>query len=224
MRQSLRALEVNEDEVITRMQQARGDIFLAASMMGVSPTEITAYIKASESLQAAVLAISTVKEDPNWRRMSHQQFADRLSELSHQLRIQGLETIKEIAELEGWKDDAGLAKVKLKAAEILYGVEFHVEDHGRPDTVLRELDEAFRAHAPVIGRIRETVREIEFVSAQQEVPPTAAQRLPDPAYDSIPSEYLEPPSIDDQYPEPTPTPEAPPDHHDGSDNPDDAGA
>ena len=200
MRQALRALEVNEAEIRARLGEARGDIFLAASMMGISPTELNAYIRASESLQAAALAIDGVKEDPNWRRMSHHQFADRLAQLSMEYRVHGLEVIKEISDVTGWEEDARMARVKLKAAELLRGVEFHVDHNGGSDSVLRELDEAYRAHAPVVSRIRETVREIEFVS-QSALPPIAAQRLPDPGDDAIPIEHPEPASRSETTPE-----------------------
>ena len=153
-RESLRAGLITEDSLVAALMSARGDLFVAASILGVTGRELDGYIRASEGLQAFCAAIGTVKTSTDYKRLSDEQFEDELERLTKGYRLEALDVIHEVATepMEGMS--AAEKEVKLKAAIALRGApeaKAGVNDHSQ---VLAELNELYQQNAPRIKSVR----------------------------------------------------------------------
>lgn len=139
--------------------EARGDIFIAASLAGLTPNQLRRAIRASETLQADFLAMERIKVNPEYDRLSSEAFEAHLAELTRDYRLDGLEAIHEIATMQA--DSAALYEVKLKAAIQLRGA-VGVGQQGESSVILSELNDLYRQNAPRIKSIRTQTVQIEF--------------------------------------------------------------
>ena len=159
-REALRQGLVSEATITTALMQARGDLFIAASYLGVTARELDGYLRASEDLQAFVAAIERVKKDPAYDRMSTDAFEDELDRLTRSYRVEALGIIHELAAMPF--DSAAMAEVKLKAAVQLRGSAAEAPKGGDQLAVLSELNALYQQAAPRIKSVR--VAQIEFQS------------------------------------------------------------
>ena len=151
-REALRAGTVTTSAISEALLSARGDLFVAASILGVTGRELDGYIRASEELQGFAAAICTVKASGDYKRLSDEQFADELERLTKGYRIEALDVIHEMATMT--YDSAAMAEVKLKAAIALRGapeVKAGSQDNG---AVLAELNAIYQQAAPRIKTVR----------------------------------------------------------------------
>ena len=151
-REALRAGTVTTEAISQALLSARGDLFVAASIMGVTGRELDSYIRASDELQAFAAAIGSVKASADYKRLSDEQFADELERLNKGYRIEALDVIHEMATMT--YDSAAMAEVKLKAAIALRGApeaKVGTQDNG---AVLAELNAIYQEAAPRIRTVR----------------------------------------------------------------------
>ena len=151
-REALRAGIVTTEAISEALLGARGDLFVAASILGVTGRELDGYIRSSEELQTFSAAIGSMKASADYKRLSDEQFADELERLTKGYRIEALDVIHEMATMT--YDSAAMAEVKLKAAIALRGapeVKAGTQDNG---AVLAELNAIYQSSAPRIKTVR----------------------------------------------------------------------
>ena len=154
MRQGL----ISEASITGALLQARGDLFVAASYLGVTGRELDGYIRASEPVQAFVAAIDTVKRDVEYEKLSAGQFAEELDRLTRGYKLEALDVIHEIAMMPA--NTAAMAEVKLKAAVELRGSQSTQMQTGNQAEILQELNLEYQRSAQRIKSVRAV--QIEF--------------------------------------------------------------
>jgi hypothetical protein len=150
---------MDTDAICFALMSGRGDLFLSASYLGVTARELSNYIRASDELQAFVAAITQVKNDSGFEKMSAAQFTDRLATLTREYQVDGLEVVHEMALME--YDSAAMADVKLKAAINLRGLPGAVIQNTDQHQVMAELNQIYQQSAPRIKSVR--LAQIEYM-------------------------------------------------------------
>lgn len=168
-RNALKAGSITEKSIREKLKDAKGDLFIAASLLGVTGWELDNYIRASKGLQVFAAAIEKVKTDPDYEKWSSAQFDESLELMTRAYRMEGLQIIREIANINertildddgkvvNLSLDAASMKVKLDAAVQMRGAQ---EEQKRDDSIeatLQELNRLYHSHAPRITEIRQTV-------------------------------------------------------------------
>lgn len=151
---------ISESKIKQALTEARGDLFLTASVLDCTPVEVDQYIRASPALQQFAAAIEQVKVDPAYSRMSAEQFENALADLGRAFKVVGLQELHELATMNHG-DSAAMAKVKLQAAIALRGGEHHVGGDREVEHALVELNQLYHLNAPRIKEIRQTVIRLE---------------------------------------------------------------
>lgn len=160
-REALRDGLVSEQTITDALTSARGDLFIASCYLGVTARELDGYIRSSETIQGFVAAIDRVKRDPEYDRLSNDQFEDQLDRLTKAYRVEALGIIHELATIPMTTElTAAMAEVKLKAAVQLRGANVDNSKNGDQMLVLQELNQLYQQSAPRIKSIR--VAQIEF--------------------------------------------------------------
>jgi hypothetical protein len=149
---------ISETTVRQALTTARGDLFLASCYLAVTPRELDWYIRASEEMQGFVAAISKVKADANYDKLSVEQFSKQLEQLTRSYRVEAMDIIHDLAAMPF--DTAAMAEVKLKAAVQLRGSHSDAPVNNDQASVLAELNALYQTSAPRIKTIR--VAQIEF--------------------------------------------------------------
>ena len=149
---------ISEQTVRDALTTARGDLFLASCYLSVTPRELDWYIRASEEMQGFVAAISKVKNDANYDKLSVEQFSKQLEQLTRSYRVEAIDIIHDLAVMPF--DTAAMAEVKLKAAVQLRGSHTDAPQSNDRASVLAELNALYQTSAPRIKTIR--VAQIEF--------------------------------------------------------------
>jgi hypothetical protein len=149
---------ISETTVRQALTTARGDLFLASCYLAVTPRELDWYIRASEEMQGFVAAISKVKADANYDKLSVEQFSKQLEQLTRSYRVEAIDIIHDLAAMPF--DTAAMAEVKLKAAVQLRGSHSDAPVNNDQASVLAELNALYQTSAPRIKTIR--VAQIEF--------------------------------------------------------------
>lgn len=160
MRRSMRAGLISEDSIKSALIDGKGDLFLAACTLDCTVQELDRYIRRSSELQSFASAVEQVKRDVNYDRMSAEQFDNALIELTRIYRIDGLETLHELATTDHG-ESAAMAKVRMEAAIALRGGSSHSGGGGEMESTLAELNNLYLQNAPRIKEIRQTVVVIE---------------------------------------------------------------
>jgi hypothetical protein len=158
-RNALRSGAVTEDNLVFALMSARGDYFVAAAALGCTAREIDSYVRSSDSLRAFMVAMGSVKKDPEYERMSVEQFTEELAQITRAYQVEAVDVIHEMATMD--YDSAAMAEVKLKAAIALRGT----PDAGRAQPTqhageLAELNRLYEEAAPRIRSVRAV--QIEF--------------------------------------------------------------
>lgn len=159
-REALREGLISEDTIKDALTQAKGDLFLSSCYLGVTARELDGYIRASDTLQGFVAAIAKVKQDPEYRKMSNEQFSDELERLTRAYHLEALEVIHGLA-MEPGGSAAG-KEVQLKAAIALMGSAPQKKVDSGQMATLQELNELYHQSAPRIKSVRIQTAQIEF--------------------------------------------------------------
>ena len=105
---------MSEPNVRAALLQAKGDLFIAASLISVPAPHLDRCIRASAPMMAFAATIAQVKADPKYEKMSSGQFASEINRLSSQYALDGLNVIHELATGDAFT--AAEKQVKLDAA------------------------------------------------------------------------------------------------------------
>ena len=159
-RELLRDGLITEDTIKAALTQAKGDLFLSSCYLGVTARELDGYIRASDKLQGFVATIAKVKQDPEYRKMSNEQFSDELERLSRAYHLEALEVIHGLA-MEGSTSAAG-KEVQLKAAIALMGSAPQQKADTSQMATLQELNQLYQQSAPRIKSVRIQTAQVEF--------------------------------------------------------------
>lgn len=161
-RNALRSGAISEASLSMALIAARGDYFIAAQHLGCTAREIDSYVRSSEHLRAFVLAIGVVKKDPEYEKMTSEQFTDELAQRTRGYQIEALEVIHDMALMSA--DSAAMAEVKLKAAIALRGAPEVKTQPTQHAGELAELNRLYEEAAPRIKSVR--IAQIEFESGE----------------------------------------------------------
>lgn len=164
MKRAFRAGLISEHSIKEALSEAKGDIFLSACALDCTPQELDKYIRRSSELQSFAAAVEQVKRDVNYDRMSAEQFENRCLDLTRAYRLDGIETLHDLAVMPHG-DSAALAKVRLEAAIALRGGVQHGGGHADTESTLAELNQLYLQNAPRIKEIRQTVVVMEGAQA-----------------------------------------------------------
>lgn len=137
---------------------AGGDLFRASRKLGISPTTLDTRIRQSADLQAFVAALATARREPEYDRISADQFEAEITRLARLYRLEATEIIYGMATMEF--DSAAMAEVKLKAAIQLKGSTVGDTRGGELASVLEDLNRRYQEDAPRIKSIR--VAQLDF--------------------------------------------------------------
>lgn len=168
---------ITEPLLAQHLKDARGDVFVAASMAGCTPIQFRRAIKASETLQGLYCTIERLKGNEDYDKLSNEHFEAQLNELSREYRLDGLQAIHDIATMQA--ASAAELEVKLKAAIQLRGTAGATAS-GDSATILAELNRLYAVNAPRIKSIRVSTAQIEFQDGE-----TQEQHQPELGHDQI---------------------------------------
>ena len=157
---ALRQGLISEQTIKDALVSAKGDLFVAASYLSVSPRELDSYIRSSEDIQTFASSVAMVKRNVDYDRMSVEQFREQLEQVTLAYRVEAVEVIHQLATM-GF-DSAAMAEVKLKAAIQLAGKHNDTPQNTEQATVLAELNNLYQQNAPRVKSIR--IAQIEYQS------------------------------------------------------------
>lgn len=154
-REALREGNISTEGIKSSLTDAKGDLFVSASLLGCTTLELTRYIRSSEELQAFAAAIETVRLDSNFNRMSIRQFEEAIESRILPYRIDALDSLHELATMR--IDSAAMAKVKFEASRHLHGGSTTGANGHEVDALMHELNTLYTQNAPMIKEIRQSM-------------------------------------------------------------------
>ena len=153
-------LPVKANEQITdALTRHRGDLFLAAKEVGMTPLQLDCEIRKSEELQAFITNIITIKVDDAYEQLSERQFEQMLQQMQRAYKVEAMQKIYELATMDHG-ESAALADVKLKAAIQIRDSGGSSVSRSENSAIFEELNKLYHQSAPRIKSIR--VAQIEF--------------------------------------------------------------
>lgn len=155
-------LTMTEDSAVRALIEARGDIFIASQLLGITAVRLDRAIGASEKLQAtrAEARLARGKES-----VSDDEIQAAVSRRMALYRVAGLDALHDLATMP-IDENSAQNQVKLAAAARLAGpTEGSSAGDGLAET-LRELSEAYSREAPRLRVIRERTT-VEVVPAER---------------------------------------------------------
>jgi hypothetical protein len=146
--------ELSEDLLKQSLIDARGDLFIAATTLRISPLRMQRLIQAAPVLSVALSAILDAPEEskshPAFSQIVEQAIAERVSAY----RVVGLDSLYELATMPISENSAN-NQVKLGAAANLVGSTANNVGGNEMADTLRALNEAYNISAPRIRITRE---------------------------------------------------------------------
>jgi hypothetical protein len=139
---------LTEDSIKTALIEARGDIFIASQMLGITALRMTRAIQVSPILQATMEAIPENSEAPldSIRKAVEQRLVI--------YRVVGLDALADLATMP-INSNSAQNQVKLAAASRLAGSAESGLSGSEVDQTLRLLNDEYQKHAPRIKVTRE---------------------------------------------------------------------
>ena len=168
-----------------RLLEARGDLFVAAAMLGCTRRDLDHAIRSDPAMQVYVAGIERAKVSVEYDRLSREQFEARVSANLQAYMVDALDHLYRLATMDHG-DSAAMAKVKLEACIALQaGIPVGAGKGVELERVLQELDQAYQVSAPRIREIRHTVITLQGRAASappdESIEPALPARLPGPA-------------------------------------------
>lgn len=167
-------LNLTEDNAKAALVEARGDLFVASQLLGITAVRLDRAIAVSSLLQATIAAIRNQKlaQDHNLQSdIDFQQSIDRRLSL---YRVVGLDALHDLATMP-IDENSAQNQVKLAAAARLAGPTDGHSGSGEIESTLRELNEAYQKEAPRLRVIREKTT-IETLPAERVVHEEASDK------------------------------------------------
>lgn len=155
-------LTMSPESVVEVLTDCRGDIAMAAHLFHTSWRDLDSFIRRCPEAQHRIAVIEQAKVDPEYAKLSDEQFALHLESLTKHYELTGLQVIHEIATSKA--TSAAAREVKLRAA-----MQLRRKGAGagglkaQPVTfagVLEELALDYNASAPRIAEIRQTTTRV----------------------------------------------------------------
>ena len=116
----LATLPLTEERAAEILVQARGDLFVASQLLGLTSVKLDRMIRSSEPLQRTWLALRQVKALDEYDKLSQEQIEREVNVRLTHYRSDALEALHELATMDHG-ENAGLAQVRLLAASRLSG-------------------------------------------------------------------------------------------------------
>ena len=144
------------ENIILALKDARGDLFVASQMLGVTPVRLQKAVAASDELQATFLAARGVKMSPEFKSATAEEFHAAVESRLAIGRVVGLDSLIALASMP-IDENSAQNQVKLAAASRLAGATDGTVGGGDIADTLRALAEQYQTEAPRIRVTRETI-------------------------------------------------------------------
>ena len=159
-------LNVTEGGMKDALIEARGDIFIASQLLGITALRLDRAIRVSALLQATVAEIPPEKE---WT--SQKQIQEAIENRLALYRVAGLDALHELATMP-LNDNSAQNQVKLAAAARLAGSPEAGAGGGEVGEALRALNQLYHEQAPRLRVVRERLT-VEVAPGQQDISSTS---------------------------------------------------
>lgn len=192
--------ELTEPVIRECIERSRGDLLVASRILSVRLKDLMEACESVPGLKAHLLLVNATREaNPDFLRMSDDQFSSSLRRNKKVYAVDALEEMHRLAMMEIDAENAEMNNVKLKACvELAKGTEAGGEGSELAE-VLRELNNQYRESAPRIKSLR---IELEMQQGLIEVEPETAIPAPstppalplhaDAEIEAVPSAVSEP--------------------------------
>jgi hypothetical protein len=144
-------LTVTETSMQDALKEARGDIFVASQLLGITAIRLNRAIQVSSVLQATMSAIATAEKG-----ISAEALDDAIAQRLRVYRVVGLDALHDLATMP-IDENSAQNQVKLAAAARLAGEAGGGATGGEMGEALRELNQLYHEHAPRLRVVRERV-------------------------------------------------------------------
>lgn len=169
---------VTEDSMRDALIEARGDIFVASQLLGITAIRFDRAIQVSAKLQAAVAEIREEHRDPkNSKGLADEEIRHAIDRRLHLYRVAGLDALHDLATMP-LDDNSAQNQVKLAAAARLAGSTEGAGGGGEIGEALRSLNDSYQQHAPRLRVIRERMT-VEISQDERLVGEGQAQSKPE---------------------------------------------
>ena len=167
--------DLNEKGVLDILLKSKGDMIRAARTLCIRPAKLQRYIRTIPALRTKWLAIEKVKEDDQYDALTAQAFADEFESLLGGMRLDALESIHELSQVD--PENAAMADIKLKASVALLQAGARPDSRGAEGaSLLQELNQVYQVSATRIKVLRESVT-FELGSTRTESSSTTPRSL-----------------------------------------------
>lgn len=161
--------ELTEESMKTALVEARGDLFIAATSLSISPLRMTKYIQASSALAVVMDECQAAGRDTPMQKL-HANVEAAIQQRVSIYRVVGLDSLAELATMP-INVNSAQNQVKLAAAARLAGSQEHSAGSGELGETLRALNDAYHSHAPRIKVTRERLSiEVNGTPAEHQLP------------------------------------------------------
>ncbi len=143
---------MTEASIKDALIEARGDIFVASQLLGITSIRLHRCVQVSAELLATLDELSRVRGEALAPDVLRKCIDERVT----LYRVVGLDTLHELATMSHG-DNSALAQVRLAAAARLAGVNAEASVGTEGESVMRELNDAYQKTAKSIKYIRETM-------------------------------------------------------------------
>jgi hypothetical protein len=160
---------LTESNIQAALIEARGDLFVASQMLGVTAIRLDRAIRVSQELKNVFLALQTEKvENSDFDRVSVEQLEHAVARRLALYRVAGLDALHDIATMPIGENPALVAS-KLGAATRLAGGLSEGVGGSEASDILRELNIQYHANAPKIRIVRQTLTTVEMGPEEHEI-------------------------------------------------------
>ena len=144
--------------------EARGDIFVASQLLGITALRLNRAIQLSAVLQATLDATTTAHKG-----LSKESLNEAIEQRLGLYRVAGLDALHDLATMP-LDDNSAQNQVKLAAAARLAGTPEAVGGGGEVGEALRELNQLYHQHAPRLRVVRERLT-VELAPDERDITP-----------------------------------------------------
>ena len=161
-------ISLSEDNMKAALIEARGDIFVASQMLGVTALRLDRAVRVSPMLQAIECSILERKTEDGFDKLTSEQLERDVQHRIRLYRVAGLDALHDIAVMP-ISENSAQNQVKLAAAARLAGSTEGLGTGGEIGETLRALNEAYQQNAPRIRVVRERLS-VEIGPQEREIP------------------------------------------------------
>ena len=149
-------LAFNAGNIKQAITDARGDVFVASQLLGVTALRFQKALGASEELQQVYMAARETTANEKFAAASSEDFHAAVETRLSMYRVTGLDALHDLAAMP-ISDNSAQNQVKLAAAARLAGSVDGMNGGGDIADTLRALNDMYHKEAPRIRITRETI-------------------------------------------------------------------